>query len=307
MSWWTFMPRTDDQRPTVMPAEVAGGDVRVVAPELKLLALEHGLPVLETHVHGRLPVAVAAGRLDLLDAVGYGEEPLRPREEPPLEVRPEPVANDGDPRVYGQDAERVDVGRREELGLVHEDAVQDLEPYGIPARPSVDEEVGLLRQAGPGSNGIPAEPPVEGRLSQKDALVLSPIVMGDGQELESLGAPHGPISEVELGHGSGRRPRGSSRYDQLPPAPPAPPALPPMPPTSPPAPPAPPSETPPTPPSLPPAPPMPPSAVLPPVPSVVDSVSSSPHAGIAKRSESVKRIKDFFMAISSKGTRRSFT
>ena len=97
-------------------------------------------------------------------------------------------------------AQLVDDRWREELGLVGEDAVDAVERSGRKFVIGFDKNIGGGGEARAGRDGVAAKAVVETRFEQEDALALLAVVVGNRQEIHGLGAVHGSITEVELGH-----------------------------------------------------------------------------------------------------------
>ena len=100
----------------------AQADVLVVGPQHHLGALLQNLTVfIEPSVEHGLFAAPADG-FHLFQLVGHHQQLVAAREQLPLEVRPQTVADDGHPQVVHHMYQIIHILLGEELGLIHDDA-----------------------------------------------------------------------------------------------------------------------------------------------------------------------------------------
>ena len=181
--------------------QVADWEVRLLATESPLGAIERRLAIGTFQVKDGLFVAVGARRLHLLNAVGELEKALRAVEELAPKVRPEAVGDYRNTPVGSDMPKLVDDERCHKLCLVYQDAVGTVEQGCRKDSCRLDEKVGFPVETCPRRHRIIAKANVKGRLEDNDLLALLLVRVGRGQKVDSLCRRHTPVPKIKLGHG----------------------------------------------------------------------------------------------------------
>ena len=216
--------RTDDTAAlTALQAAFTGKTVRVLAPgaslateagraavaaaqaDIALVRAEHDLlapaydaaAAVQARVVRRLAAAPADG-LDLLDGIRAGQQAGAAGEEIAHEVRPQTVA-DHRHAVFVHDArQQVHLLRREELRLVHDQAIVGVRAHGVEVERVKQRTLG--RKPAARADGGYAVARIGRRLEQQGPLAALVIIVPDHDGVGRLARAHRAITEIQLRH-----------------------------------------------------------------------------------------------------------
>ena len=177
----------------------AQADVFVIGPQDHLSALLQNLAVfVEPGVEHSLFAAPADG-LDLLQLVSHHQQLVAAGEQLSLEVRPQSVADHGDPQIVHHMHQIVHFLLGEELGLVHNDTGVFFQRI-LGQRPHFVEVDAGVFQTDTGMDHVVSVPLVHPGLHQQGLLAPLLIVEPGHQSVGRFAGAHGPVFEIKLCH-----------------------------------------------------------------------------------------------------------
>ena len=143
-------------------------------------------------------VALVTGRFDFFDGIRQFQKATTPREESGSEIAAQTVADHRHPFLVDHIPELIDVLGMEKLDLIDENTVNPIEIVNFNSIAITDDHMGFTGQSRSGGDVLFTVSIIKTWLDDDDAFSLTFIVVGDGKEIEGLGAADRPMPEIEF-------------------------------------------------------------------------------------------------------------